>query len=73
MSPLSQMTMEESWEMSSEQLWAKLGRELLASEVGDKRKTKYLAILSSTRLVNKKHILPFSHALSLARGRVTLV
>ena len=60
--------------MSSEQLWAKLGRELLASEVGDKRKTKYLAILSSTRYVNKKHIVPFSHAhaLSLTRGQVTL-
>ena len=67
------MTAEETWELNSEQLWAELGRELLASEIGDRKKTKYLAILSSTRYVNSKHIVPFSHAhaLSLTRGQVT--
>ena len=68
------MTAEETWELNSEQLWAELGRELLASEIGERKKTKYLAILSSTRYVNTKHIVPFSHAhaLSLTRGQVTL-
>ena len=45
------LTREETYSLSPEQLWETLGRELLSSNIGD-RKVKYLAFLSSTRYLN---------------------
>ena len=63
----------ETHSMTSEKLWEFLARELVTSEIGNK-KAKYLAFLSSTEYQNHRKRKPMSHSetLQMTRGHVAL-
>lgn len=69
----SDLTVEQSHTIAQEKLWETVARELVTSQIGDK-KVKYLAFLSSTRYQNSKRIKPFSHAhtLAMTKGHIAL-
>jgi len=69
----TKLSVEECWEMSGEQLWEHVARDIMMSTLKDD-KCKYLAFLSCTRFKNPMRIKPTSYAqvLQMTKGHVAL-